>query len=212
MSAGAVSLVYETPAGVASITFDAVPEHSYDDDAEVTDSPVERGASISDHVFALQQKVSLQVAISNTPIYEPPDHMDGVTRSIQTIAFQDGSKASGYVWSGTFDRAKRVQEELHRLKNEGTLLTLITPADTIPNLVIRGISRSRNAQIGRSFQANLTLVEIFIADTETAAVPASARASRRRAAGTQNAEAQDGSGNAGTSLLARLTGEGRRIP
>lgn len=211
----ATSITYQLPSGQAtSITFDATPEQVHDSDADVTEDPVESGAPISDHVKPLPRKVSLSIVVSNTPIAQPPDQMNGVTGSVAPLDLGKGVTANVLQWSGTFDRVKTVHEELERLKDTGTLVTIVTSLRDYPNMVLKSISARRSAEIGDSLEANLQFVQVRIANTTTAPAPATPRATRRGGNGAQAAQAQAAGQPAnagGGSMAANLTGLGIRV-
>lgn len=211
----ATSLVYALPDGtMTSITFDAASEQAHEAEAEVTEDPVEDGAPISDHVRPVPRKVQLTVHVSNTPIEQPPDQMNGVTGSVQAFQIDKDVTANVMRWSGAFDRVKTIHGELDRLRESGTVVQLVTSLKTYENMILRSISARRTAAVGNALEATLSLVQIRIVQTTTAAVPATPRATRRRGNGNQTPAGQPAGqpANAGaSSMLANLTGLGRSI-
>lgn len=54
-------------------TFDCVPEETYEDEAEITEHPVEGGSDTTDHVRNKPNAISLDVVVSNNPLSETDD-------------------------------------------------------------------------------------------------------------------------------------------
>ena len=53
-----------------AITFDAVIREEHTSELSVTDNPVETGVVLSDHAYMQPQKLSMEAAFSDTPIYQ----------------------------------------------------------------------------------------------------------------------------------------------
>jgi hypothetical protein len=61
------------------LTFDAVLREVHTLNQEVTEHPVEQGAALVDHIRPLPLEIALEGVISNSPVYLPLDHADGVS-------------------------------------------------------------------------------------------------------------------------------------
>lgn len=199
----------------ASITPDACVEEAHDGSSDVTEDAVESGAPISDHVRQKQNMLTLQIVISNSPIVQPPDQMSGVTSSMQAVQLT-GTKQQAVLltYSGNFDRVGVVHDELHRLKDEGVLLTVTTSLKTYDSMILYGISVKRNASYAHALYANLTFKQIRIAQTQTAPAPSIPRARSGAARGQQTPTATPAqpASQANASLWSRLSGTGIAVP
>ncbi len=122
-------------------------------------------------------------------------------------------QAALLTFSGNFDRVGVVHEELLRLKREGVLLTVTTSLRTYDNMILRGVTVSRNVTLGNALSAQLSFKSVRIAQTQTAPAPSLPRASTRTARGQQTAQAQAGqpATQSNASLFSRLTGTGISI-
>ena len=79
-------VTFEDPSGATQfLIFDVVTDNSHDLSLTVTDSPVEKGADLTDHAFPSLDRVSLSVFISNQPIYtnaDPSGSIEEITEEI----------------------------------------------------------------------------------------------------------------------------------
>lgn len=207
-----MQIVYTLPDGTAaSITPDACVEESHDGSADVTEDAVESGAPISDHVRQKQDVLTLQIVISNSPITQPPDQMSGVTSSVTAVALTGvKQQASLLTFSGNFDRVGVINDELHRLMNEGVLLTITTSLRTYDNMVLHGISAKRNVTQAHALYAQLTFKQIRIVQTQTAPAPSvpRARSSAARGQQTPTPNPAQPTSQANASLWSWLSGTG----
>lgn len=67
------------------LTLDAVTTERHTLTQNVTEHPVEQGASLVDHIRPLPVAISLEGVITNTPLYLPPDHTDGAQIQIYQV-------------------------------------------------------------------------------------------------------------------------------
>ncbi len=78
------SLIFQRASGESGVvTFDATITEHHLTSAEASEHPVEDGANVSDHVHPNNDRITLEVAISNTPLGSTASHMDGATAQIQ---------------------------------------------------------------------------------------------------------------------------------
>lgn len=67
MAIGQVAVI---PRNVAGFVFDATFEEVHTSELEITEFPVEAGASVTDHAYVKPYKLKMTVGVSNTPLRE----------------------------------------------------------------------------------------------------------------------------------------------
>lgn len=137
------------PVRIGDIEFDALISSSEAHSAEVPDYPCEEGYSVHDTIVTKPMELSLTLYLTNNPV----------------------------TWYNRFgnsrDRVQVVEEKLRELFAERKKLTVLTSTDKYKNMCITsvGIDKSKENGTGRSI--SITLKQINITKTQTAAVPAS---------------------------------------
>lgn len=66
LSSASVPVILRPQRSLGGITFDAVIEESHEDTLEITEHPVEHGASMSDHAFRTPARVSIRAGSSDS--------------------------------------------------------------------------------------------------------------------------------------------------
>ena len=132
---------------VGLLEFDCSLAETHTEDAEVTDHPVELGATISDHIRTLPVSVEINGLITNTPLVylaslfaKSPVKMD--------LSFP------------VHDRVDAAYKKLIELKDGGALIDVVTSLRTYSDMAITSISVSRDAANGNVLNCTVALREI----------------------------------------------------
>lgn len=123
------------------VEFDAVLSESHGGTNEITKHPVETGADITDHIRRQPETLALTGVISNTPLV----FLASLTEKP--------------------DRAERGYQALKKIKDDGTLVRVLTTLREYDNMVIQSMTVNRDVQTGNIVKADLQLVEIFTAES-----------------------------------------------
>lgn len=95
-----IRLVWQELERTYLLTLDAVLSEQYDIAAAVTVHPIEHGSPLTDHVRAEPIKITLDGVVTNTPLYLPPDHTDGMVSTNHMI------EARGQTLADAIERSK----------------------------------------------------------------------------------------------------------
>lgn len=175
---------------IGAVEFDAALSETHVGNAEVTKHPVEVGADISDHVRRQPEQLTINGIVSNTPL-------------VFFASLQESPR-----------RAEEAYGKLKELKDNGTVISVVTSLREYANMVITGFTVTRDAQNGQVLNCTLDLVEVLTAEVQTAEVPvpeegvpnkSGASALGTQAAGPATA-AQTTATGGGASVLSSLTG------
>lgn len=177
MSAPVLTLLEWTDStgATGALEIDATKSRGFETAAEVTEHPVENGTPIADHIRPVNETVSIEGVISNSPILLPSTQMGGVTQvtSSVTLPGGDGSaKVTVTRFTGPFDRRKTCDAILAALVNSGTPVRLTTSLRTIENLGITRYKVDETSETGNALPVVLEFKGLRIATTARAAVPA----------------------------------------
>lgn len=154
--------------------------------ATPTDSPVEDGADITDHVRAELRELTFKAHVSNHNASET-SNVNGATSSTSSADLPSGGKATVTKWSTAFDRPKSVYDELEALRVSRSTCSIITQLVTYDVMVITSISAPVKGVDAIEFE--LSARELRIVQTQTGAAVRTAQPRGRR---TANAGAQGG--------------------
>lgn len=204
-----MEIIYQLPSGEeTAIYVDAVIRENPVVSSEVTTDPVERGVAITDHVIPNPDTLSLDCVVSNQPLETPRSHMQGITGSVRPLELSQfepeanpresgglfglipapsrPSAANVFQFSGGFDRARTVYEELRGLVRRGEVVRIVTGWREYPSFVLREISQAREASTGDSLVFTVQAVEIVIVETKIVKVPtAERRGEKKQSRGVQ---------------------------
>lgn len=199
----------ERDGAIKRIDCDAVVREGWDSDAEVTESPIERGAEVVDHVREKNDALTLEILITNTPTRVPQSHMSGVGGT--TTKDEAGTVL---VFDGEFDRVRNVAQDLVRVKAAGLLWYIQTALNDYDEYLLQNFKATKEARTGNSATFILTLKRARFVDTNDTSIPRTRRAAPRVNAGAQQTERPPQSFvNAATGTAAATLGDQlRRSP
>ena len=132
----------------------ATVEEKHSDDLEITDHPVEFGASITDHAFKRPAEIVIQMAFSNTPsvisgqdkYIDPPD-------------------------------VKKIYEKLLNLQENRTLLHIETGKRSYDNMLIKGLVTTTDNKTENAMFITVSCRQIIIVNTQTVQLAKTVQAS-----------------------------------
>lgn len=127
---------------IGGITVDVTISEDHVDEIEVTEHPVEQGASISDHEYKKPAMLTMVAGWSNSS-----EEADG---------------DSSYIYD--------VYDQLRELQVSGDLLTVVTDKRTYYNMVIKSLSTTTDNETANVLMVTAILKEVIVVDTETVTI------------------------------------------
>jgi hypothetical protein len=169
-----------------SLFFDVCTEEAQELSSTATEYPVEDGANVSDHVKRELDRVTLEVFVSNTPIYDVNDRGGAVqSKEIKLVKYKapfalnpgavfsavggaisslfSGNReysANVLQWSTDFDAVSDTLGILEKLKADVQLVDVVLPSKVYENMFLEKIEVSRNAGTGSGARFSLSFREI----------------------------------------------------
>lgn len=163
----AVSLLFErTPVQIGGVTLDVSLSEMHTSANEVTDHPVETGVNIVDHVRAKPFVLRLEGMVSNTPL--PSATATSTPRELRTKSGKVIQVASRS--SASPKAAGTAYRELLRLRDDATLVTVVTGLARYDNMVVESLEVPRDAKTGQALRFSMSLKQIRQAVLQTAVI------------------------------------------
>ena len=149
-----------------SVTFDAMLRESHNLDVRITEHPIERGASVSDHAQARPREFIVTVLVSETPL-DPQGQPRFTASAIRSATL---IPASGPSLEGAQNRVREFFDFLAEIAQAGEFVDVVTPKfGLIAGVVISRIPvEIDNVNLGRF---TIGFREVRIAERVTVLIP-----------------------------------------
>lgn len=163
-----IQIIYPAASGTLQ-TIELVDlSQSHDMSALPTDSPVERGVTISDHLRPELDRISIKAFVSNTPT-----RADSVNAAVSpsragSVSLGSGS-ATVLTFDNDFDLVQSVYDQLLYIKNTSTLCAIVTDKRRFESMAI--ISVSFPFDYTDAAEVSIEAREVRVVETQTAAAP-----------------------------------------
>ncbi len=184
-----------------SLFFDAVTEEAQDLASTATEHPVEEGANIADHIRDELERCSLEVFVSNQPVYDwnnKGGKVSSVPIKLQKFkpplaptpgavfgAIGSAVKAGvGALLGGNREYAAQVLQfkqsfnavsdtltVLETLKKSRQLVNVVIPSKTYENMLIEKVHVSRNASTGDGAKFHLEFKQLRMVEAKIVNAP-----------------------------------------
>src|SRR5271166_4905146 len=152
-NAQGVTLFWQpTPAQIASITLDASIKEMHHSEVDSTDSPVEEGVDITDHLRAKPDMVTITGMVTNFPLVAPAANRLGGTTQFPSQTGQGIQVPSNVTAAWSPGRAETAYIDLLALKAAATLVTVVTGLRVYQNMALKSLDVPREAKIGEALE------------------------------------------------------------
>ena len=157
------------PVSVAGIEFPAMLDETQTFTSDIPEYPVETGFVISDNITLQPMELPLTLLLSDTPL----------------------------TWRGRVRSMSEVESMLKELYFSKTPFTVVTPSGTFESMGITSMQIKRSSENGYNKEVSLSLRQINVTATKTAAIPDSYGKSGATGANAGTASASAGSTSTG---------------
>ena len=140
---------------VGEVELDATISQVHNLEADVSDHSVEEGSDISDHVRPRPKVIQLDGQVSDVAVETGYPGQSAVSSVVSLVKGDDPVKAAWGTLKAYFE--------------DGEIIDLTTSLATYDNIVIASFSVTRDATSGKILRFSMTLKQIRIATTATAA-------------------------------------------
>jgi hypothetical protein len=153
LAAGALVTV-KPKRNIGAVTGYATFEETHTDDLEITEHPIEQGASIADHAFKKPAELVLNFGLSNSQT------QSGLLGLVNIIP------PSLYSGSGV-DQVKKIYEQLLQMQSNRELLTVNTGKRSYTNMLIKKLVTNTNLQNENTLVVTATFKQVILVATRT---------------------------------------------
>lgn len=179
-----LSLLYRTPkkAQIGALILDASISENHERSANLSQSPIEDGSLVTDHVTLNPLKLTLNGIISDVPLSDVGSLIgSGVGTVSSTIGESLGGIAGAAAALGVGSVASLVSESprdvqdafkyLNELWKNRTPFTVVTALTRYQDMIITNITFPRSATIGGGLQFNIQLEQVRIVQSSVIKLP-----------------------------------------
>jgi len=161
-----------TPKKIGAIAIQVAVEETHEDEMQVTEHPVERGAEIADHAFKRNPVVTIQCGWSNS------DYAALL------------STAEGTFFGGALPSSEYIQlvySQLLELQETARPFSVMTSMRIYDSMLFKSLVVKRDPRTGNALMAQATFKAVRIVDTRVTSLPArSDQAQPAKTAETEN--------------------------
>lgn len=193
----------------ADIIAHAVIEENHNDTLEITDHPIEQGASISDHAFKLPAEVTLTLGWSNSLsevggiLKTAVGVLSAVSPAVRTIAnidgiIQEAASIQSVITGNGIDQIKGVYQNLLRLQSSRSLFSLYTGKRFYSNMICQKLTTSTDFKSENSLIITMVCRQIIIVNTQTVVLEKSVQKNPKQTAAPLNKGKQQAVSKKGT--------------
>lgn len=184
------SLLIRPKRSVGTFTAPATVEELHHDEIDITDHPVELGASISDHAFRRPSELRIRCAWSNSPAVSLPTTalpigaMSDAMQAIMGTAYQVAVALSG---NGGQDIIQETYANLYKLQQSFAPFDVVTGKRKYSNMLMRSLMVHTDQKTENILSVVMECREVIIATTQLLTLPnAAAMASPQKTAPVKN--------------------------
>ncbi|WP_011298555.1 phage baseplate protein [Cupriavidus necator] len=149
-------LISLVPKTIGTITIGATIEESHQDELQITEHPVEKGAEINDHAFKRQPEVVIKCGWSNSDL-------KALAGSLQAI-FEGGSLPSA-------DYISTVYSQLLALQETRQPFDVVTSLRMYQDMLFKSLGVVKDQKTGQALMVTATLKQIRIVQTQVTTLP-----------------------------------------
>lgn len=151
-----LDIITLVPKTIGPVTIGCTIEEAHQDEVQITEHPVEKGAQINDHAFKLQPEVTIQCGWSNSDLAA----LAGTLESI----FEGGSLPSS-------DYINTVYSQLLALQETRQPFDVVTSLRMYRDMLFKSLRVVKDQKTGASLSVTATLKQIRIVQTQATTLP-----------------------------------------
>jgi len=169
------------------IDIDATLSENHRSIVEPTDSAIEDGSVISDHLDIQPKEITIEAVVSNNPLSITQAVIGNAAGLVGSVIGRGSqSNISGAIASGSLaaygnaiartvvnegNRAKMAMEKLQAAQESGVTLSIKTRLKNYTNMILRDFTATRDASTGNVLQFTAVLREIRLVTSQTIQTP-----------------------------------------
>jgi hypothetical protein len=158
--------------GLDVIRFDVITQETHTLKNAITENPVESGGNVTDHVRAELDTITLEVFVSNQPI-DPQDRfsVDGVSGSVSPVFVGVDKTVNVLVFDQMIDNVSETFSRLRRLRDNATLMHVVTKVWDYTDMVIQEVGVPRTASEGDGAKMTISFKQLRLVSSKLVPAP-----------------------------------------
>jgi hypothetical protein len=140
-------------AKISNIVVDASVRESHENEAQITDNPVEEGVDVTDHVRIMPKRLTMDGVISDTPI------------TLSVISNISGAIGTVTEFIGGRSLSQEAYDRLLRLQANREPMTIVTGLRVYQNMLIESLTVPRDSRTANAIHFTAVFREIHVART-----------------------------------------------
>lgn len=151
-----LDMITLVPKRLGEITIPVTFEEAYQDELQITEHPVEKGAEINDHAFKRQPEVVIKCGWSNSDI-------KALAGTIQAIFTGGGLPSADYI--------STVYSQLLALQELREPFDVVTSLRMYDSMLFKSLAVLKDQKTGAALSVTATLKQLRIVDTQATTLP-----------------------------------------
>ena len=161
---GLGAVVVRPKRAIGSFTAFVTTEEQHDDELEITDHPIEQGASITDHAFKRPAQVVIKCGWSNSP--QRTGLIDGLVGAVTSTV--DG--VNSLITGNSQEQVRDIYAKLLELQASAIPFTVYTGKRTYTNMLLKRLSTTTDGKTENLLMVTAICQEILLVSTQTVTV------------------------------------------
>jgi len=167
-----LDIITLVPKTIGPVKIGCTFEEAHQDELQITEHPVEKGAQINDHAFKLQPEVTIQCGWSNADL-------SALIGTLESIFTGGGLPSADYI--------STVYSQLLALQETRQPFDVVTSMRMYRDMLFKSLRVVKDQKTGEALSVTATLKQIRIVQTQaTRLPPKESQASPQATAETQN--------------------------
>ncbi|WP_313817913.1 phage baseplate protein [Cupriavidus sp.] len=167
-----LDIITLVPKTIGPVKIGCTFEEAHQDELQITEHPVEKGAQINDHAFKLQPEVTIQCGWSNADLA-------ALIGTLESLFTGGGLPSVDYISS--------VYSQLIALQETRQPFDVVTSTRMYHDMLFKSLRVVKDQKTGEALSVTATLKQIRIVQTQATRLPPKEnQASPQATAGTQN--------------------------
>lgn len=165
---GLESILVRPKRSIGAFVAQVTISESHKDELEITEHPVQQGASIADHAFKRPAEVTVVCAWSNSPSYS--SLVGGLVGAVaQTL---DGVQS--LVTGNSASQVRETYQKLLKLQSDRIPFDVYTGKRAYKNMLLRSLTVETEKETENVLMVTAVLRQVIIVSTQTVTVPSAA--------------------------------------
>lgn len=161
---GLQSIVVKPKRSIGAFTAQVTLEETHQDDLEITEHPVQQGASIADHAFKRPAELTVKCAWSDSPSYS------SLVGGVVGAAVSTLEGVQSLITGNSASQVREVYQKLLKLQADRVPFDVYTGKRAYKNMLLRSLSVQTQRETENVLMVTAQLKQVIIVSTQTVTI------------------------------------------